>query len=247
MGDLIHISKLSFNNLTASNPEKQGDADPNLNFFVSNDYNIIKTNKSAFISRLYQTVEDPRCNTLQWDSEGKSFLITDYDRFEKYTLPNCFNNSSVTSFIRQLNLYGFKRTSDGRKLRGTAPNNFSSFAHQNFVQGQPHLIAKIKRQPRASKRGVFLLYPNEPTNSTPPVVTKPPPTMHPQIETETLTLPSSLRSAQMQSSLNIQRRDHPSREQPETWVNGTQKITLFKILLPLPKAKLFITSLLLLK
>jgi hypothetical protein len=32
----------------------------------------------------------------------------------------------------------------------------------------------------------------------------------------------------MQSSLNIQRRDHPSRAQPETWVNGTQKNYTFQ-------------------
>ena len=53
-------------------------------------------------------------------------------------MPKFFKQTKLTSFQRQLNLYGFKRISKG-------PDN-GGYYHPMFLRGQPHLVDQIKRQ-----------------------------------------------------------------------------------------------------
>jgi hypothetical protein len=53
-------------------------------------------------------------------------------------MPKYFSTSRMSSFQRQLNLYGFQRIDDGPEKGG--------FVHQYFQQGQRRLCNKIKRQ-----------------------------------------------------------------------------------------------------
>ncbi|KAJ9085005.1 hypothetical protein DSO57_1018439 [Entomophthora muscae] len=56
-----------------------------------------------------------------------------------------FKNANIGSFFRQLNLYGFKRSSDGRKFRGRGRDNWCHFQHPYLLLSDPTALAKIQR------------------------------------------------------------------------------------------------------
>lgn len=50
---------------------------------------------------------------IAWKSHGRSFQVLHGDKFVKVVLPKFFKQTKLTSFQRQLNLYGFKRLLNG--------------------------------------------------------------------------------------------------------------------------------------
>ena len=50
---------------------------------------------------------------VSWQIHGRSFKIYDTKRFVSDVIPQFFNQSKLTSFQRQLNLYGFHRVTSG--------------------------------------------------------------------------------------------------------------------------------------
>ena len=77
---------------------------------------------------------------IGWTEDDNCFLVHQIDRFSKDLLPLFFRHSNYSSFLRQLNLYGFvkKRYHDDRK---------HLFTHPLFVRDQPHTHSLIKRRP----------------------------------------------------------------------------------------------------
>lgn len=73
---------------------------------------------------------------VHW-SEGKdSFIIEDMIRFAM-VLPEFFTTSNISSFIRQLNLYGFKKLKTKKEI--------TEFQHPLFKRGNFSDILKIKK------------------------------------------------------------------------------------------------------
>ena len=72
------------------------------------------------------------------------------ERFEKEILPTFFKQSRISSFQRQLNLYGFTRINTGPDAGG--------YYHELFLRGRPALGTHIRRvgvpQAVPRKRGV---------------------------------------------------------------------------------------------
>lgn len=60
-------------------------------------------------------------------------------------MPRFFKQTKLTSFQRQLNLYGFKRLTTG-------PDN-GGYWHPLFLRGQPGLCAELHRMPLKGERG----------------------------------------------------------------------------------------------
>ncbi|KAJ9078182.1 Flocculation suppression protein, variant 2 [Entomophthora muscae] len=73
------------------------------------------------------------------------FKIHSIREFQNNLLHSYFKHQNIESFFRQLNLYGFKRTTDGRKVRGKGIDACCSFKHQYFIRDKPELIGYIKR------------------------------------------------------------------------------------------------------
>jgi hypothetical protein len=84
---------------------------------------------------------------VSFTPDGRAFKIHDPAAFMKDVAPDFFRQSHISSFVRQLNFYGFDRVSHGL--------NRGAFAHPSFLRGRPELLNSIERQiipPRARKR-----------------------------------------------------------------------------------------------
>ncbi|KAL0967392.1 hypothetical protein UPYG_G00251650 [Umbra pygmaea] len=102
----------------------------------------------AFLTKLWTLVEDSDTNEfICWSQEGNSFLVMDEQRFSKEILPKFFKHNNMASFVRQLNMYGFRKVmhidTGIVKLERDGPVEFQ---HPYFKHGQDDLLENIKRK-----------------------------------------------------------------------------------------------------
>ena len=62
---------------------------------------------------LNQTEKDGLAHIVSWAPHGRSFSVLKRDEFVKSVLPKYFKQTKLSSFQRQLALYGFKRLTQG--------------------------------------------------------------------------------------------------------------------------------------
>ncbi|XP_018426542.1 PREDICTED: heat shock factor protein 2 isoform X3 [Nanorana parkeri] len=111
------------------------------------------SNVPAFLSKLWTLVEDSDTNEfITWSQNGQSFLVLDEQRFAKEILPKYFKHNNMASFVRQLNMYGFRKVvhvdSGIVKQERDGPVEFQ---HPFFIQGQDELLENIKRKVSATR------------------------------------------------------------------------------------------------
>ena len=95
---------------------------------------------TPFIAKLYSLVNNPSYQQLiHWseEHENKAFIITDSVEFSKLVLPFHFKHSNISSFVRQLNIYGFHKIESKIGI---------CFKHEEFIKDQPDLLSNIKRK-----------------------------------------------------------------------------------------------------
>eukprot|EP00292_Cryptomonas_paramecium_P022077 CAMPEP_0113675100 /NCGR_PEP_ID=MMETSP0038_2-20120614/7810_1 /TAXON_ID=2898 /ORGANISM="Cryptomonas paramecium" /LENGTH=165 /DNA_ID=CAMNT_0000591801 /DNA_START=233 /DNA_END=727 /DNA_ORIENTATION=- /assembly_acc=CAM_ASM_000170 len=98
----------------------------------------------AFINKLLKMLSDPDCNdTIQYGTDGTTLLVVDSSLFATKVLPRFFKHSNFASFVRQLNLYGFHKT--------TQDPDVCEFQHKYFRRDRPELLKMIKRKVSAEK------------------------------------------------------------------------------------------------
>ncbi|KAL6100312.1 hsf1 [Pungitius sinensis] len=105
-------------------------------------------NVPAFLTKLWTLVEDPETDPLIcWSPSGTSFHVFDQGRFAKEVLPKFFKHNNMASFIRQLNMYGFRKVVHIEQGGLVKPErDDTEFQHQFFIRGEEHLLENIKRK-----------------------------------------------------------------------------------------------------
>ncbi|XP_074058786.1 heat shock factor protein 4 isoform X1 [Macrotis lagotis] len=102
----------------------------------------------AFLTKLWTLVGDPETNHLIcWSPNGTSFHVRDQGRFAKEVLPKYFKHNNMASFVRQLNMYGFRKVVSIEQGGLVKPDrDDTEFQHLCFLRGHEHLLEHIKRK-----------------------------------------------------------------------------------------------------
>ena len=82
---------------------------------------------------------------VSWNDNGTSFIIKNSESFSKFVLPKYFKHNKFQSFVRQLNLYGFRKVTPINhglvNQQGT-----EEFRHPFFLKDRSDLLPLIKRK-----------------------------------------------------------------------------------------------------
>jgi hypothetical protein len=102
----------------------------------------------AFLQKLLQMLEQE--DYINWSSDGLSFSVTSQTDFCEKVLPKYFKHNNFTSFIRQLNMYGFHKILPLSQLE-----NQMEFKHDQFNKHEQK-YEKINRRKQEEVAGFGL-------------------------------------------------------------------------------------------
>ncbi|KAI8594611.1 HSF-type DNA-binding-domain-containing protein, partial [Dissophora ornata] len=110
-------------------------------------------NVAAFLTKLYNMVNEPVSNNLiKWSDDGQSFIVVNHVEFAKEVLPKFFKHNNFSSFVRQLNMYGFHKVPHLQQgvLMPDADSEQWEFSNQHFQRNQPDLLYLVSRKKASS-------------------------------------------------------------------------------------------------
>ncbi|KAM3288725.1 heat stress transcription factor B-3 [Capsicum chacoense] len=98
---------------------------------------VRKSSTPPFLLKTYMLVEDPATDDIiSWNSDGSAFIVRQPAEFARDLLPTLFKHCNFSSFVRQLNTYGFRKITTSRW----------EFSNDLFRRGDKDLLCDIRRK-----------------------------------------------------------------------------------------------------
>jgi len=111
------------------------------------DSSGIPSNVPAFLVKLWKLVEDPQYEEhISWNKNGSGFLVHDQATFAREILPKYFKHNNFASFVRQLNMYGFRKVIGAEQGGLRSEKDEWEFFNGNFNKYHPELLENVKRK-----------------------------------------------------------------------------------------------------
>lgn len=97
---------------------------------------------------------------IRWSDDGNSFIVLDEDKFARTLIPELFKHNKYSSFVRQLNMYGFHKrfrlSDNSMKASETKAKAPSEYYNQYFKRGLHDLLWLIQKpkSPTTGPKGI---------------------------------------------------------------------------------------------
>mmetsp|Transcript_95 Transcript_95/g.173 ORF Transcript_95/g.173 Transcript_95/m.173 type:complete len:276 (+) Transcript_95:454-1281(+) len=106
--------------------------------------NFLSDRRTMFPLRLHKVLERASANEksdiISWQPHGRAFKIHDKKRFEREVLFPVLKMKTMSSFIKQLSLYGFRRLTRGSGI------DAGGYYHELFLCGREFLASRMQRE-----------------------------------------------------------------------------------------------------
>ncbi|KAI5954664.1 CTA8 [Candida jiufengensis] len=127
--------------------------------------------RPAFVMKIWSMVNDKSNDEyIRWNEDGKTFQVFKREDFVHKILPAYFKHQNMSSFVRQLNMYGFHKVQDisNGTLHPNCDKNGGDevwqFENPNFIKGREDLLEHIVRNKSVSHEENQLTDTNQSSN-----------------------------------------------------------------------------------
>ncbi|KAK9128769.1 hypothetical protein Syun_017566 [Stephania yunnanensis] len=101
------------------------------------DHAKMLSSPPPFLLKTYMLVDNPATDaTISWNADGTAFVVWQPAEFSRDLLPTLFKHCNFSSFVRQLNTYGFRKAATSRW----------EFCNDMFRRGERELLSNIRRR-----------------------------------------------------------------------------------------------------
>jgi len=108
---------------------------------------ILQNYCAPFVQKTHAMITYSDESIAHWTADGNMFFIKNIEAFEKKVIPQYFNHSQFSSFVRQLNFYGFRKIQPIRISDcDQSTVNYVTFYNENFKRDRTDLLCNIRRR-----------------------------------------------------------------------------------------------------